>query len=245
MKTPSLLSRFHKKFPKSRLEAFPEDEWGIEIPNSLKQIAGIGYATSISPQVIRDAKANHLDLIVTLHGAWDFLHEIQKECKYMLRESGMGHIFVHEPMGKTEFSPGKLLLEKAGCSINEELSKRFHGKIGEVDLEKDFDQVKLSLNQALGEDPRFEWNGSKRVCRVATVTGAGANTNYVKSALDLNCDTYITGEYNLYLGMYIQGMGMNCLVYSHTATENMGPQRLAEYLAQSEAPVLKLNEEQL
>ena len=245
METQSLLNRFHSKFPKSLLEEFPEDEWGIEIPHSLKQISGIGYATSISPQVIRDAKANHSSLIVTLHGAWDLMHEIQKECKDMLRESGMGHIFVHEPIGETEFSPGKLLLEKAGCSINDELSKRFYGKIGEADLEKDFDEFKLSLNQALRQDPRFEWNGSKRVRRVATVTGSGANTNYVKGALYLNCDTYITGEYNLYLGMYIQGMGMNCLVYSHTATENMGPQRLAEYLAQSEVPVLKLKEEQL
>jgi len=101
------------------------------------------------------------------------------------------------------------------------------------------------LIRELGEDPRFCWDSGGKVKRVAVVTGAGCNTAYVKEAQELGCDTYVTGEYNLYLGMFVRGQCINCLVYSHTATENKGPENLAKRLVDPGIPVEKLDEEHL
>ena len=114
-----------------------------------------------------------------------------------------------------------------------------------MESETDFGEFESALNRELGEEPRFRWNGGANVKCIAAVTGAGCNTAYVKEAQELGCDTYVAGECNLYLGIYARGQDINCLVYSHTATENKGTENFAKLLADPGTPVVKLNEPHL
>jgi putative NIF3 family GTP cyclohydrolase 1 type 2 len=245
MNVSKLKERFFGLFPLTLIESFPDDEWGFYIPTNCSTITKVGFATSLSPWVIEDAEQCEVDFLITLHDAWDFLYEMRDQCRDMLGSAGIGHLFVHLPLGTSEFGCGLSLLKSVGCVPVEQLSRIYYGEIGELESEMGLKEFEAVLSRELGENPRFSWRSGTKVKRVAVFTGAGCNTTYVKEALELGCDTYVTGEYNLYLGMFVRGQGINCLVYSHTATENKGPENLAKRLVDPGFPVLKLNEEHL
>ncbi|UCH33201.1 MAG: Nif3-like dinuclear metal center hexameric protein [Armatimonadota bacterium] len=248
MNIDKLKERLFELFPQTLLESIPDDEWGIHIPAGLSAISKVGCATSLSPWVIEDAKRCEVDFLVTHHDAWDFLYDMRTQCRDMLNASGIGHLFVHLPLDGSEFGCGASVLESVGCARVErfcEESRIYCGQIGELQRETDFGDFEAALTRELGEAPRFSWDSGAKVKRVAVVTGGGCNTDYVKDALELGCDTYVTGEYNLYLGMFARGQRINCLVYSHTATEAKGPENLANRLVDPGIPVVRLNEPRL
>ena len=53
----------------------------------------------------------------------------------------------------------------------------------------------------------------------------------MRIAVENGCDTYVTGEYVLYSQQYAQHVGMNLLVGSHTNTEILGVEAMAQRLA--------------
>jgi len=238
-----LKERLFELFPLTLLKSFPDDEWGLYIPAKHSVISKVGFATSLSPWVIEEAKQCEVDFLVTLHDAWDFLYDMRVQCRDMLKSSGIGHLFVHLPLGASGFGCGISLLKSVDCVPVEQLSGIYYGQIGELESDKDLSDFEAALTRELSEDPRFCWGSGAKVKRVAVVTGAGCNTAYVKEAQDLGCDTYVIGEYNLYLGMFVRGQRINCLVNSHTATENKGPENLAKRLVDPGIPVVKLAEE--
>ena len=67
--------------------------------------------------------------------------------------------------------------------------------------------------------------------RVAVAAGGGNMTNEMRIAVENGCDTYVTGEYVLYSQQYAQHVGMNLLVGSHTNTEILGVEAMAQRLA--------------
>ena len=56
-------------------------------------------------------------------------------------------------------------------------------------------------------------------------------TSDMRAAVELGCDTYVTGEYALYSQQYARFCGMNLFVGSHTNTEILGVKNMAEQLA--------------
>lgn len=245
MDIAKLRERFFDLFPQSLLETVPDDEWGFYVPLEYSAVTKVGFATSLSPWVIEEAKQCEVNFVVTFHDAWDFLYDMRTQCRDMLSAAGIGHLYVHAPLGAAEFGCGTSLLQSVGCVPSGKFWKTsglYGGQIGELESESSFSDFEARLTRELNEAPRFSWDSGAKVKRVGTVTGAGCNTAYVKEAQEAGCDTYITGEYNLYLGMYARGQRINCLVYSHTATENKGPQNLAIRLVDADISVVKLNE---
>ena len=90
----------------------------------------VGFATSLSPWVIEEAQQREVDFLVTLHDAWDFLYDMRAQCRDMLNSSGIGHLFVHAPMGAVEFGPGASLLKSVGCALVERGSYEVSGLSG-------------------------------------------------------------------------------------------------------------------
>lgn len=68
------------------------------------------------------------------------------------------------------------------------------------------------------------------VCRIAVAAGGGNMTSDMRAAVELGCDTYVTGEYALYSQQYAGFCGMNLFVGSHTNTEILGVKSMAERL---------------
>ena len=244
MGASELQQRLFELFPRQLLESHP-DEWGIHLPDSHGLISKVGFATSLSPWVVEEAKRNDVNFIVTHHDAWDFLFDLRAECKAMLDSWGMAHVFVHTPLDGCEFGTSVSLLESLGCPVVDrfcEDSGMYFGRIGEFGSDRDLCEFEVAMTQQLGEKPRFTWDCGAKVKRVAAVSGCGCNTNYIREAQERGCDTFVTGEYNLYLGMFVRGERMNALVYSHTATEKQGTERLARRLFGAEIPIAALDE---
>jgi putative NIF3 family GTP cyclohydrolase 1 type 2 len=82
------------------------------------------------------------------------------------------------------------------------------------------------MRSTLNEPVRAWKNNSNEVKRIGVLTGAGNSTDNMKSAVDNGCDTYITGEVNLYTIQYAQFVGINLIVGSHTFTEIFGVETL-------------------
>ena len=76
-----------------------------------------------------------------------------------------------------------------------------------------------SLNQKLREVPAREFNTKKTIKNIATLTGAGTFTPYLKEAKSQDIDLYITGETSLYLLEYAKFQNISVLIYSHNYTE--------------------------
>lgn len=55
-------------------------------------------------------------------------------------------------------------------------------------------------------------------------------TDLVREAIELGCDTYITGETNLYMAQYAMERGVNLLIGTHTHTEFPGVESLCARL---------------
>lgn len=244
MDVGKLRHRLFELFPRPLLETNP-DEWGIYIPAGFSTISKVGFATSLSPWVIEDARQHDVDFLVTHHDVWDFLFDMRGQCRQMLDSWGIGHVFVHAPLDACEFGTSVSLLESLGCPVVDrfcEESGMYFGRIGEFGSERHLCELEAAMTEQLGEKPRFTWDSGAKAKRVAIVSGGGYNTNYVREARQRGCDTFVTGEYSLYLGMFVRGERMNSLVYSHTATEKQGTENLAKRLLGSGIPILELDE---
>ncbi len=226
------------------------EEWGWRVPVGLEEVTHIGYATSLTPEVIASAHERQVQLIITHHDAWEFLLDLRQHTLKLLEDAGIAHLYVHAPLDAADFGTSAALLRLTGCRETGQFDPEadfFWGRYGELDTPVPFDAFTQKVSNLLGEAPRLALSGSGIVQRVATVTGAGSAINELKEAADLGCDTYITGESSLYFQMYARYMKMNTLVYSHTGTEIIGVEALVHQLVEDnpEITVTRLEEERL
>lgn len=209
-------------------------EWGIY--NEMdREIRRIGYATNLTPEIIKRAKKMKVDFILTHHDTWEFIFGMKRECNAMLQEYQMTHAFFHAPLDDADFGTSASLAKALGINkTKKELPYAdlyYGGRIGELDSEVSFEAFVVTLSEILEEPVRQCQNhhGVKKICVAA---GGGNLTTEMKFAADKGCDTYVTGEYSLYSAQYARFVGMNLLVGSHTNTEILGVQAMAEKLVQ-------------
>lgn len=214
-----------------------------------KIINRIGYSTNITPEIIKQAAENNVELILTHHDAWDFIFGMKEECHSLLKEHGISHFFVHLPLDYADFGTCGSLFKALG--INELIQKSTHYKssslpgIGEFEIPLTFEEINEKIRSALDEDVKSWKNSEKLIKRVGIITGAGNSTSNIRDALDAGCDVYITGEKTLYTLQYAQFVGMNLIVGSHTFTEIFGMSTLSEKLKEQFGylEIVKLKEE--
>ncbi|AQQ55013.1 Nif3-like dinuclear metal center hexameric protein [Planococcus lenghuensis] len=218
-----------KLFPEELLAEF-EGDFGF-LNTSNNNIATIGYATNISLEVIDQAAALSVDLIVTHHDAWDFIYGLREACVSRLKEHNISHFFIHGPLDFISFGTYAALMDVMGINRIEQHSvyeeEEFPG-IGEFNEPVLFKDLVQKMRTELDEPVRAWRNNDRNVKRVGVLTGAGHATNHIQWALDHDCDTYITGEATLYSIQYAQYAGINLIAGSHTFTEIFGVKNLAE-----------------
>lgn len=82
-------------FPRELLEEFNDDYGFTNTSNNM--IKTIGYSTNLSIEVIEQAKAAQVDLIITHHDAWDFIYGLKDECTKRLKEYNISHFWIMGP----------------------------------------------------------------------------------------------------------------------------------------------------
>ena len=206
------------------------DEWGIT--DYCKTPTSVGYATTITPSAIQRAVDQNVNVIVTHHDAWEFMYEQRDQVYDLLKSHELTHIWCHIPLDMADFGTAATLLSQLECK----LIGKIHGgggRVGELSKPKSFSDVLMTLNSLLGEKPRSMHDSNRTIERVASVTGAGTFTSYLRDGMSFNVDLYITGETSLYQLEYAQYQGISIVVFSHNYTELPGVQKFAEKIAQS------------
>jgi putative NIF3 family GTP cyclohydrolase 1 type 2 len=209
------------------LEAHP-DEWGVTLHHPKPDT--LGFATTLTPAVIRQAAARKIDLLVTHHDAWEFMLEERQACLDLLAKSRISHIWCHAPLDAADFGTAAALLDLFGCRLIRTIAEG-DGRVGALPAPLPLAQVIQVLDEQLGESPCRLCDADRPVTRMACVTGAGGSIAYVTEALDFGADLYVTGETSLYLLEYAGFRNINALIYSHNYTEILGTQNLAHRIA--------------
>lgn len=214
-------------FTRELLDAHP-DEWGTA--DFCDHPAAAGYSTTITPDVIRTATDRGVDLIVTHHDAWDFMFEQREEVQFLLKESGITHVWAHLPLDLADFGTSATLLSEMGCA-QVAVMQHAEVRVGELAEPEPLNAMRVRLSGLLSEEPCRVQDANRAVRRVAAATGAGIYTTLVRDALQYDIDLYVTGETNLYLLEYAKYKNVNVLVYSHNYTELPGVRAFAERIA--------------
>jgi putative NIF3 family GTP cyclohydrolase 1 type 2 len=209
------------------LDSLP-DEWGLVIHNSDPQ--SLGFATTLTPALIRQAIAKNIDLLVTHHDSWDFMLEERRICVELLTQHQISHIWCHAPLDAADFGTSATLLAMTGCKLVG-IFAQGAGRIGELPGPMPLSDIKGLLDVKLSETPCRFLDAHRGVTRIAFVTGAGASIKYLAEALPYGIDLYLTGETSLYLLEYASFHNINVLIYSHNYTEIFGTQNLAYKIA--------------
>jgi len=215
-----------------------------------KQIKRIGYTTNLTPEVVEEGIKNKVDLILTHHDAWDFVHGMRAYCVERLNDNNISHYYIHLPLDAAEFGTTVTLSEKLGLHIKEKFSLEdgyYTGRISEFDEPIEFEELVNRMENVLKEPVKYWKNNENKVKRVGMITGAGFSSDDIKEAVDLNCDTYITGEKIMYTVHYSQFAGINLIVGSHTFTEIFGVESLANKIKErfNEVEIIKLKEKHI
>ncbi|MGS0972057.1 MAG: Nif3-like dinuclear metal center hexameric protein [Candidatus Izemoplasmataceae bacterium] len=229
MELKEIIRLIDNQFTTRKLTSFKEES-GVTY-DALKSISTIGYAVNITPEVVKKANEEQVDLLITHHDAWGFIDGLKDSVMTLLKEYGISHYFVHLPLDDASFGTNSSLLKKLKL---EELSKHCCfdgyccGALGEFKEVVTFEDFKKQF-EGLLDEPSLSWAfGKKMIKKVYVLCGAGGEVELLKEALELNADVYITGEKNLYTLQYAKLNNLNLIVGSHTFTEIFGVSTLLE-----------------
>jgi len=211
----------------SQLDSLP-DEWGVVIHHPNPE--SIGYATTLTPDVIQQATEQGIHLLVTHHNVWEFMREERAACRSLLEQHQISHVWCHAPLDRVDFGTAAALLSLAGCKMVTKIVED-DGRVGELVKAKPLSAIRSVLDEKLAESPCRVHDAGRLIRRMACVPGAGANTGYLAEALAFDADLYLTGETSLYLLEYARFHEVSVLIYSHNYTEIFGTQNLAGKVA--------------
>ena len=209
-----------------------EGEFGF-IVNSSTPVTRVGFATNLTPATARRAMQAGVNALVTHHDAWEFLHEMRTDVLVMLKEASISHCFVHLPLDAAAFGTAVSLAERLGLRPQDEFARcegLACGRICDLENPRAFDALGSHMARVTGAGVRAWQNNSRKIRRVGVTTGGGNLTDVLQEAADLGCDTYVTGETNLYTVQYARHRKTNLLVGTHTHTEFPGLESLCNNL---------------
>jgi len=221
-------------FDAGQLEQCP-DEWGFTWASD-RPIRRVGYATNLTVEVAREGIAQGVDLLLTHHDTWPFLYGMREACADLLHPRGISHCFFHAPLDAADFGTSAALAKRLGLRVTGKcLAYRdifLCGRVAQPEQPLELDAVKALLTEALDEPVRAWAHNASPVQKVCIAAGGAHVTDLLKEAVDQGCDTYITGEKILYTLEYARLAGLNLLVGSHTGTELLGVEAMAQRVAE-------------
>ena len=221
-------------FEPVRIEEVP-GEFGYT-DHATGPIQRVGYATNLDPGTVAKAVELGVDALLTHHDAWEFLYELRAATLEKLAQAGISHAFVHLPLDAAPFGTAATLAERLDLEILEDFA-RYEGlpcgRVCEASQGESLDALAAHMLNATRGGVRIWRFGPEIPRRIGITTGGGSLTDILHEAAELQCDTYITGEANLYTVQYAHHLGLNLLIGTHTHTEFPGVESLAGKLQAS------------
>lgn len=212
-----------------------------------RDVKKIGYCVNLTLETVEQARMKNVEMIVTHHDAWEEIYGLKEACHKKLKEYEISHYYAHLPLDDCDFGTNDSFLKKMKLTGKEKTHQwegLWFGRIGEWDEPMKIQKFKEEMEEVLGEPVKCWKFGKTDIKRIGLVCGNGGSTECMKESIERGCDTYITGECNLYSIQYAQLMGINLIVGSHTFTEFFGVESFAMKIGEmiSELDIIPLPE---
>lgn len=219
----------------------------VDMNNNIKRV---GYCVNLTMETVNEAIKNKVDLIITHHDAWDFIYGLKEECIKKLKANGISHYFNHLPLDDAKFGTNERLAKVLGLEKiikSHEYQGFYCGRIGEYSRPIEFSELIKRMEDALEESNKSWKFNDRKIKKVGIVCGGGSDTSLLKTAYDMDCDVYITGEKVVYTIQYSQFVKMNLIIGSHTFIEFLGIEGLAKQIESGckSIEIVRLKEEHI
>jgi dinuclear metal center YbgI/SA1388 family protein len=183
-----------------------------------KEVDTIGVATDLTLKVIKSARKKGVNFIFTHHTSWPSMDNKWKGKRGKLKRSKISHYYAHSALdGNKEFGTSAILAKKLGIDAKGRFSYYYGGDSGV------FGDTNTKFKVLLEKCNKIGWiryyKQHNKIKRVGIVAGAGDLIKDISEAKKLGCDTYITGEYSSFLGIWAKENNINLICLGHSASE--------------------------
>lgn len=196
------------------------------------EVARVGLAVNCSFQAIEGAIRRGCDLLISHHAAWPGIDRHLSQQKYgRLRQAGVSYYAAHECLDLARgFGTGDALARAVRVAVQDTFAVDDEAVGIHGPTTGHLPEFVTRVGTHLGCEPR-KWKNSESFGHVALVPGWGGLTNWMARALELGCDTFLTGETNMFGILFAREVGLNLVVAGHYATETPGVMALGARVA--------------
>lgn len=211
------------------------DNVGLMLGRFNQEVHKILIALDITEEVVQQAVANKVDLIVTHHPL------IFKPCKRLTDQQWRQELILTLAENHIAVYSAHTNLDAVSGGVNDALAKALEledyeildenshiGRIGRVE-DTSVEQFAAKVKKALGADYVVLGNAGKGVSCVAVCGGAGAD--FIQLALEKGADTLVTGDIKYHEAQEAIFSGLNIIDAGHQATERLVLESLADRLS--------------
>jgi putative NIF3 family GTP cyclohydrolase 1 type 2 len=193
------------------------------------QVRRLGAALNTSFWAIESAAAADVNLLLVHHAPWTEIDLHLRERKLSrLAEARIGLYAAHDTLdGAHVIGTGRQLADLVEIDVESEQDR---GLIVGTTRSPDREAWLVGVAQVL-KSPVRAWPNNSVFRRIAIVPGAGGYTRCLAAAVELGCDTFLTGEGSLYTELFAREVGLTLVYVSHVATEFPGICALAAHTA--------------
>ncbi len=223
MTVDSIYKKICERIPESLRE--PWDNDGLMCSSDTdKEVKRAIITLDVTEGIVDYAIANNIDLIVSHHplifkplaSVTEDSHIARKVIK--LIKNDVSVISLHTRADKVEGGVNDILAETLGLRNAEPFGEGDLGRIGTLDEELTMEDFSYLLKGLLDCDGVKVSDACIPVSRVAVVGGDGKD--FVKDALKLGADTYVSGRIGYNVMEEAEEMGINLIEAGHFFTEH-------------------------
>lgn len=202
------------------------------------EVERVALGVSANLECFRMAAEQHADMLITHHGLfWENTPQVVgarlKGRLKMLFEHDITLLGYHLPLdahpeiGNNALWLRALGFELEGITLGVARGKPI-GAVGNAPKRQTMREVVEKVTQVAGASPRVYAYGPQTVRRLGVVTGGGYHN--LLDAIELGCDTFITGETGEPTEGIAREEGVNFIGVGHYNSEKIGVQAVGELL---------------
>lgn len=222
MNVRELYERISDRIPEDLSEEWDND--GIMCcPDDLAAVNRVLVTLDVTEEIVDYAIDNGFDVILSHHPlvfkplpAIDPENHISRKLVKLIR-AGISVLSFHTRADKVRGGVNDCLARLLGLDDIEPFGDDCLGRIGHLECETSMEEFATRVKSALGIDKLIVADAYNPVYTIALVGGDGKG--YVKEALDMGADTYLSGRIGYNVMEEAAEMGINLIEAGHYATE--------------------------
>ncbi len=207
------------------------DNSGLLVGCKENEVKKIGVVLDITPDAVKFAAENGIDLIISHHPVIfrAVKHFLEGDIPFTLAKNGISAICAHTSLDIAKGGVNDALAAALGfenISDFAECGELSMIRVAEID-ETDGESLAKHAAEKLSAGVRLADSG-KRIRKVALCGGAGGD--FIADVASSGCDAYITGDISHHEFLCALEMGLTLIAAGHFETENPVVDVLAEKL---------------